>query len=220
MKMESVGILIELRPFGERDSVARIFTRDFGLLCGMLRGAQVAKKNRALVGQIGNSSWNARVDSQLGVFHWESEKNLGAILMMNPIKLSCMNSAFSLIATLLPERETYSDLFIHTDEMLKKLSMTEDKDEIKNIYLSWEVGLLQELGYALDLTKCSNCHKTENLNYLSPRTGRAVCDECAKPYLDKLFRLPLDLEVMKKFLLKIYEHHGGILPTSRNTLKI
>ena len=75
MKFESVGVLIDLRPFNERDAVARVFTRDFGVMVGMLRGAVVAKKNRSLLGQVGNVSWNARLDSQLGVFHWEAEKN-------------------------------------------------------------------------------------------------------------------------------------------------
>ena len=53
MKLESNGILIDLRPFGERDMVARIFTADFGVLCGMMRGAQIARKNKPLIGQIG-----------------------------------------------------------------------------------------------------------------------------------------------------------------------
>ena len=72
MKLESVGILIGLRPFNERDSVARIFTRDYGVLVGMMRGAVVAKKNKPLVGQVGVAMWNARLDSQLGMFHWEA----------------------------------------------------------------------------------------------------------------------------------------------------
>ena len=60
MKLESNGILIDLRPFGERDMVARIFTADFGVLCGMMRGAQIARKNKPLIGQIGAVAWNAR----------------------------------------------------------------------------------------------------------------------------------------------------------------
>ena len=75
MQIETSGILISLRPFSERDVIAHIFTRDNGVLVGMLRGGAVAKKNKPLVGQYGNLSWNARVDSQLGVFHFESEKN-------------------------------------------------------------------------------------------------------------------------------------------------
>jgi DNA repair protein RecO len=94
------------------------------------------------------------------------------------------------------------------------------KEDATDIYLYWEIGLLQELGYALDLTRCSGCGTKDNLNYLSPRTGRAVCDNCAKPYLDKLFNLPITVDVTKKFLEKIYEHQGGVVPLSRNLLKL
>ena len=66
MKLESQGILISLIPFNERDAVARVFTRDYGVLVGMLRGALGVKKNRPLVGQFGNVVWGARLDSQLG----------------------------------------------------------------------------------------------------------------------------------------------------------
>lgn len=216
MKLESHGILIGMRPFGERDSVGHIFTRDYGVMTGMLKGAAVAKKNRPLVGQVGAVSWNARLDSQLGTFHWEAEKNLSAVLMIDSKLLGCMNSAFALIANLLPEREVYEYLFDKTDEMLRNLG--KNPDDSDKIYLEWEKFLLQELGYALDLSCCSNCRKTADLNYLSPRTGRAVCNECAEPYLDKLYKLPLSLDVMKKFLDKICEQQGGTLPLSRKML--
>ena len=79
MKLESEGILISLKPFNEKDAVGRIFTRDFGVLGGMLKGGVVAKKNKPLIGQVGAVAWNARLDSQLGTFHWEAEKNLAAL---------------------------------------------------------------------------------------------------------------------------------------------
>ena len=74
MQIETVGILINIKPFSERDAVAHIFTKNNGVLVGMLQGGVSAKKNKPLVGQCGNVSWVARLDSQLGVFHWEAEK--------------------------------------------------------------------------------------------------------------------------------------------------
>lgn len=217
MKLETYGILIGLRPFGERDAIAHIFTRDYGVMCGMLKGAQVAKKAKPLIGQVGSVSWNARLDSQLGAFHWESERNLAAPLMLHAKLLTFMNAAFALVATLLPEREKYDQLFNQTLGLLCELAgNTEQADAV---YLKWETDLLQELGYGLNLSSCSNCGATNNLNYLSPRTGRAVCDECAQPYLDKLFKLPLTLETTENFLLKIYEQHGGELPIARKLFR-
>lgn len=217
MKLESVGILINLKPFGERDFVATIFTRDFGVLIGMIRGGQVAKKNRPLIGQIGNVSWNARLDSQLGVFHFESEKNLAASSMMYQNLLMYINSAFSLIAIFLPEREKYTELFFETEKMLFGFNKSIlEHSSAENIYLEWEIVFLSELGYALDLTSCSNCKCTDNLIYLSPNTGRAVCTKCAQPYLDKLFKLPIDTNITKIFINKICEQHNIKLPLSRN----
>ena len=213
MKLESVGILIGLRPLNERDAVAQIFTRDFGVMMGVMRGAVIAKKNKPLVGQVGTMSWNARLDTQLGTFHWEADKNLSVPLMSATGKLIAMNSAFSLIGTLLPERESYAELYDNTLSMLAGLVTDNDS------YLLWEVNLLRELGYALDLGKCSGCGATQALNYLSPRTGRAVCDACAQPYLDKLYRLPVSLGVTFRFLENVCLQQGTQIPHVRRLLK-
>lgn len=214
MKFDSVGILIDIKSFGERDCLARIFTKDYGILSGMIKGGAIAKKNKPLVGQFGAVSWNARLESQLGVFHWESEKNLSVSLMINPITLSFMNSSFALLYTLLPEREKYEILWHQTINMLENL----DKNANEH-YLNWEINLLGALGYALDLGKCASCGKTNNLTHLSPRTARAVCGECATPYLDKLYTLPINLDITKKFLEKIIIEQGGKeLPLARKLI--
>ena len=212
MQIETSGILINIKPFSERDAVAHVFTVDNGLLVGMLRGAMVAKKNRPMVGQFGNISWNARLDSQLGVFHFESEKNLAAALMMNNDLLKIMNAAFSLIYALLPEREVYKDLYTNTLNLLMQLSMS---DAPYDLYLQWEMGLLRDLGYALDLTKCSGCAKTDNLCYVSPKTGRAVCRDCGAPYADKLYKLPMSLDITRRFVDNVCAIQNVDMPLCR-----
>lgn len=214
MKLESDGILIGLKPFNERDAVARVFTRDFGVLVGVLRGAVVAKKNKPMIGQYGNVVWGARLDSQLGVFHWECEKNLAAALITDSETLMFMNAAFDLLLTLLPERESYQRLYLETLSLLDAL-----KEKNIAAYLEWEVALLQELGYALDLSHCSGCGTMSDLNYLSPRTARAVCDKCAQPYINKLYKLPLNLNITLRFLESVYLQQGGELPMMRKILK-
>ena len=191
MKLETDGLIVSMRPFGERDAVAHIFTENYGVLSGMLRGAVVAK-NKPMVGQMGVVAWNARLDSQLGVFHFEAQKNLSLLAMVDANKLKYLNAMFSLIETLLPEREAYTNLYNAT---LKTLA-----DINAESYLQWELNLLRDLGYALDLSKCSGCGRTDNLIYLSPRTGRAVCGTCGAPYADKMFRLPINLQTTLRFL--------------------
>ena len=212
MQIETNGILINMRAFSERDCIAHIFTHDNGVLAGMLRGAVVAKKNKPLIGQCGLVSWNARLDSQLGVFHFESEKNLAAPLMLNMDLLKIMNAAFSLIYTLLPERESYKHLYEKTLDLLKQLP---NSDSPYDLYLKWEIDLLTELGYALDLTKCSGCGRTDNLIYLSPKTGRTVCADCGAPYIDKLYKLPVNLNITKRFLSAICTAQGVDIPDPR-----
>lgn len=211
MKMESEGILISLRPFGERDAIAQIFTRDYGVLGGMMRGAMVAKKNRPLIGQVGAVTWNARIDSQLGVFHWDAEHNLVAPLLADARKLSLMNSVFDLISTLLPERARYDVLYTQTIKLLNNLNDV--------TYLKWEIDLLREIGYALDLSHCSGCGRQDNLNFISPKTGRAVCDDCAGPWRARLYKMPLSLNVCFRFLDAACAAQGAKMPISRQMLR-
>lgn len=216
MKLESVGILIALRPFDEKNAVAQIFTREYGVMSGMLRGAISTRANKPLVGQVGSVSWSARLDSALGVFHWEAEKNLAAPIMQNANLLSFMNAAFDLIGAMLPEREPYPNLY---DETIKMLTTLGGKSVPGDEYLRWEIIFLRELGYALDLTHCSGCGRTENLSYLSPKTGRAVCNDCAAPYINKLYKLPITLDITLRFLENVCLTQGAKVPQFRTMLK-
>ena len=212
MQIETHGILINIQPFSERDAIARFFTCDNGVLVGLMRGAVVAKKNKPWVGQVGTISWNARLDSQLGVFHFEYEKNLTALLMVNNDLLKIVNAVFALIYTLIPERESYENLYHETMNLLQNVANAKNPFEL---YLNWEIGLLKDLGYALDLTKCSGCGGRENLIYLSPKTGRAVCEKCGEPYKDKLYKLPLNLSVTKRFINGICDMQNVDVPYAR-----
>ncbi len=215
MKLESVGLLISLRPFNERDAVAHIFTREHGVVAGMLRGAVVTKTNKPLAGQVGNATWGARLDSALGVFHWESEKNLIAPIMIDLERIKFVNCVFDLIKTLLPEREAYPTLYDTTVKFITDLPHATTPHQE---YLNWETILLREMGFALDLTKCSGCGAAENLTHISPKTGRAVCAECAAPYISRLYQLPLTTDTTFKFLEKICIELGAKIPNARITL--
>ncbi|GHS96983.1 DNA repair protein RecO [Bacteroidia bacterium] len=204
MKLESVGIIVGLRPFEDRDALARIFTRDFGILSGILKGAQVAKR-KPLIGQIGAVSWNARLESQLGAFHFESDKNLLAPLFAWSDALALANSALALCAAFLPEREKYPALFLQTIKMFELLNQIPDKTAsgvsgMTHYYLSWEIDMLREMGYAMDLTRCGGCGRCADLTHISRRTGRAVCSVCAAPYAEHCFEMPVTLLVTRHFL--------------------
>ncbi len=216
MKLETVGILIDLKPFGDRGVIAKFFTRDYGLMSGLIKGGLASKKNKPIIGQYGDVVWGARLDSQLGVFNFAPEKNMSVNLMMDKNLLAAMNSVFSLINLLLPEREKYEELFFNTLNLLIDLPIVLNK---LGAYMNWEIGLLSELGYALDFSACSGCGVRTNLTHLSPKTGRAVCEKCAAPYIDRLYELPVNLEILKKFLMAACVSQGVNLPFYRNAVK-
>jgi DNA repair protein RecO (recombination protein O) len=193
VKLDGLGVIIKLSPLGDRDFVGRVFTSEFGVINGLFKSGQIAK-SKPLVGQLGRMSWNARTADQLGSIHFECEKNLVAALFNSPKYLKYADSCFGLLASMLPEHEQYERLFSAT------LKFFTDMD-----YLEWERSLLTELGYGLDLDKCGNCGKKDNLMYISPKTGRAICADCGKAYEDKLFGFPLDLNTTKYFLEQISE---------------
>jgi len=204
MKLESSGIIIELRPFGERDFIGRVFTSDFGVMAGIFKAGQIAK-TKPLTGQFGKVSWNARLDSQLGSFHFENEKNLLAAFFSNAEKLKYANACFALLSALLPERLAHVKLYAGTLEMLSNPG--------HDIYIDWELLLLSELGYGFAVDKCGNCGTGQGLQYLSPKTGRAICGQCGEEYKDKLFNLPVGLDATKYFLEQVAE-----LPISRKII--
>ena len=148
----------------------------------------------------------------MGVFHFESEKNLAAPLMLNGDLLKIMNAVFALIYTLIPERESYEHLYQRTLILLQNLA---SESAPYDAYLKWEIDLLSDLGYALDLTKCSGCGRTDDLIYLSPRTGRAVCASCGAPYMDKLYKLPINLNITKRFISGVCTAQGAEIPMAR-----
>jgi len=91
--------------------------------------------------------------------------------------------------TALPEREPHPALFHATEVLLD--SLVESADEVwPAVYIRWELGLLGELGFGLDLSACAVTGQTDDLVFVSPRTGRAVSREAGAPYRDKLLRLP------------------------------
>jgi DNA repair protein RecO (recombination protein O) len=193
VKIDGIGIIIKLSPLGERDLVGRVFTSEFGVINGMFRAGQIAK-SKPLVGQFGRMSWNARISEQLGSIHFESEKNLIAPIFNSPKNLKYADSCFGMLASMLPEHERYEKLFSETVKFFSDMD-----------YLAWERSFLTELGYGLDLEKCGNCGKKDDLKYVSPKTGRAICADCGEEYKDKLFGLPLDLNTTKYFLEQVAE---------------
>ena len=177
-----------MRPHGETSAVVEILTGEHGRHAGLVRGGRSRSLRPVL--QPGNrvrAVWRARLEDHLGGFQVEAEDLSAGVLMEDPLALSGLNAACAMASTCLPEREPYPAVAEAFEVLLGAL---ENPDLWPPLYVSWEAGLLADLGYGLDLRKCAGTGQTDNLVYVSPKSGRAVSGEAGAPYHDKMLALP------------------------------
>ena len=153
----------------------------------------MSKRNRALIepGNRVQASWRARLADHLGLLTVEGVGQTAASLMRAPRRLAGLASACAIAEAALPEREPHQALYDGLLALLAVMEAHEHGDAVwPAAYVRWELGVLGELGFGLDLTKCASTGATENLVYVSPKTGRAVSAEAGEPYKDRLLALP------------------------------
>jgi DNA repair protein RecO (recombination protein O) len=184
------AFVLAARPHGEGAAVVQLLTKDHGRHAGLVHGGGSASK-RALV-ELGNrvhATWRGRLPEHLGRLTLEVERPYAVSLMDDPKRLSALATMCAVAEIAMPEREPHPALFHATEVLLDSLAETA-ADVWQAIYIRWELGLLDELGFGLDLSACAATGHTDDLVFVSPRTGRAVSREAGAPYEDKLLRLP------------------------------
>ena len=187
MNWTDEGIILSVRPHGETAAIVEVLSRQHGRYLGLVHGGRSRRLRPVL--QIGNhveASWRARLSEQLGHFTIEPRRSYAGSVLNDPPALMALNWLTTL-ARLLPERQPHPSLFEVT---LFVLSFIEDIEVWPALLVRWEVALLAELGFGLDLSTCAASGSNDNLAYVSPRTGRAVSASAGEPYRDKLLRLP------------------------------
>jgi DNA repair protein RecO (recombination protein O) len=187
MHWSDEGVVLSVRPHGEAGAVLELFTRVHGRHLGLVHGGR-SRRLRPLL-QTGNhvdASWKARLADHLGHFTLELRKSYAAQVMEDKAALAAMTSMATL-ARLLPERDPHPNLFEVT---LFVLGYLDDPGVWPALVVRWELALLEELGYGLDLASCAATGKTADLAYVSPKSGRAVSAEAGAPYRDRLLALP------------------------------
>ena len=183
------GIILSNKPYAELHSVTTILTKSHGRHAGLVNAGQSSKLRSMLQpGSLVYAQWRARLDEHLGTFKLEPSKNYFALMMDAPLRLSALSSMCSLLESSLPEREPQPTLWQATIALLQILSLSEMDNEWLNIFLKWELGLLQELGFALKLATCGVTGSTQELAYVSPKSGRAISKPAAGIYVDEQYR--------------------------------
>ncbi len=184
---EDQGIILAVRRFGEHDAIITLLTEKQGRHAGIVKGGS-GKGGRAMLqqGNLVKAWWRARLDEQLGTFTLESARAFAAEAMIAADLLAGLSAMCAMAEATLPEREPHGAVFRHTLHLLEHLGVPGWEAE----YVLWELGLLRDMGYGLDLSACAVTGVTEDLSHVSPRSGRAVSRAAAEPYLSRLLTLP------------------------------
>ena len=187
MEWRDQGVILSVRKHGETSAIAEILTPEHGRCLGLVRGGRSRIQRPVLQpGNFVQATWRARLEDHLGTFVFEPLKLSAGTIMENAFRLSGLTTLASLAQTL-PEREPHQRLYNAFQIVLEAI----DNDEHwPALLVRWEFGLLEELGFGLDLSKCAATGSREKLFYVSPRTGRAVAEEAGAPYHEKLLKLP------------------------------
>lgn len=188
MEWSDKGIVLSSRKHGESASIVSLFTQYHGRHSGLVRGG-FSSRFRGIyqIGNLVSADWRARLSEHLGIYSCELVQPNAAILMNDRLPLQALVAATSMLEIFLPEREPYTKTFEKLCDLISSLSA---RDDWVTCYVHWEISLLADLGYGLDLTKCIVTGRTDNLVFVSPRSGCAVSMEAGQQYSDKLFSLP------------------------------
>ena len=187
MEWSDEAIILSVRPHGETAAVVDLFTRSHGRHAGLVHGGRSRKARPTL--QMGNhvdATWKARLAEHLGHMSVELRRGYAASAMEDAAALAGLTSMCAL-ARLLPERDPHPALYEVT---LFVLSFLDDPTVWPALMVRWELALLQELGFGLDLTACAATGANDQLIYVSPKSGRAVSASAGEPYKDRMLRLP------------------------------
>jgi DNA repair protein RecO (recombination protein O) len=232
MEWSDEGIVLAARALGETSVVLSLLTRDYGRHSGLVRGG-IGRRTRGLL-QPGNrisARWRARLADHLGTLSCEPGQSLAPEVLADRSRLAGIAAACAVTETALPEREPVPAIY---QSMAELFAAIESDSAWRAHYVRWEIELLAELGFGLDLASCALTGATNDLIYVSPRSGRAVSAIAGAPWQDRLLRLPTflvdacaeddqaivdGLALTGHFLLRhVYAEQGRALPPARARL--
>ncbi|HVV66141.1 MAG TPA: DNA repair protein RecO [Rhizomicrobium sp.] len=184
------AIVLSVRPLGESGAILEALTRAHGRHLGLVRGG-ASRRSRPLL-QPGNTlrvHWRARLNEHLGSFAPELARARAGELMERRDALTGLNAFAAVAGAAMPERESHEPVF-EAGEILLEAMMDDGLDHWGPLFARWEAGLLDALGFGLDLSKCAATGRTDDLVYVSPKSGRAVSRDAGAIYKERLLALP------------------------------
>ncbi len=232
MDWSDEGIFLSAKPLGETSAVAELLTLEHGRHLGLVRGGR-SRRIRPILqpGNLIRVTWRARLAEHLGGFNVEMMEAHGARALDDASALSAIGTLAGLLR-LLPERDPHPELYARTLHVVRSFG---EPKVWPALLVHWEIQILQELGFGIDLSECAATGTDEDLVYVSPRSGRAVSREAGEPYADKMLALPAflldetapleDADIAAGFALTGYflerdvlAPHGLKMPAARDRL--
>ncbi len=191
MEWRETGVLLTTRKHGESAAIIEVLTEGHGRHLGVVRGG--ASKRIAPILQPGaqlDLTWRARLEDHLGAFTVEPVVSRAAAVLSDPLALAGLNAVTALAGFALPERDPVPDTYHRTLDLLDAIVAGEGW---LPRYVTWELHLLETLGFGLDLSRCAVSGGVDGLAYVSPRTGRAISAAEAGEWAPRLLPLPAPL---------------------------
>lgn len=231
MQWQDQAIILGIKRHGETSVIAELMTASHGRHMGLVRGGRSRRLQPLL--QPGNrveATWRARLDEHLGTLAVEPLHLRAGRLMEQAVSVHGVQALAALLR-LLPERDPHPGLYEALDVILESFDEPSNAGEL---YLRFELAVLNELGFGLDLSECAATGTRDELAFVSPKTGRAVSRAAGAPYADRLLALPAfllsvtgpaaDRQALESafrltgfFLSRhVYEPRGLPIPTGRD----
>jgi len=231
------AIVLSVRAHGETAAILEALTRKHGRHLGLIHGG-ASRKSKAVL-QAGNSlqlSWRGRLNEQLGTYHAEPLRGRAGAIFDRRDSLVGLNAFVAIASGGLPEREPHASVHEAAELVLDAMA-EQDFAHWAPLYVRWEAGVLDELGFGLDLSHCAVTGATDDLIYVSPRSGRAVSREGGAAYEERLLKLPpfllgsqnatpsaadivAGLQLTAHFFQdRVLQPHGKELPQARHRLQ-
>jgi len=209
MEWTSEGVIVSVRKYGENSVIIDTLTPTHGRHLGVVRGG--ASRKMAATLQPGSQvklEWRARLEEHLGNFRVEQLESRSD-MFDDRLRLAALSSICSIVTFSFPERMPVAELYNSTLNLMDTLNTGGDW---KPLYALWELQVLEEMGFGLDLTSCAVTNVTQDLIYVSPKSGRAVSRKAAGEWKERLLPLP-------SFLRNKFEtaNHEDILYSLKTT---
>ncbi len=234
MQWTDEAVILGTRRHGENSAIAEVMTLAHGRHMGLVRSGRSRTMQPVLQpGNLVEVNWRARLEEHLGEFKIEPLKSRAAALMENAVSVYGVQAMAALLR-LLPERDPHANLYQMLNVILDHFGVPVDAGEL---YIRFEIAMLNELGFGLDLTACAATGVREELVYVSPKSGRAVSRQAGEPWADKMLKLPQflggetneaasaesieDAFALTGFFLErhVYEPRGVKMPDARAGLR-